>query len=241
MNDQVQHAAVPAVTDRAAWQAQLDELLVREKAHTREGDAIAAARRRLPMVEVDASVPVTGEHGPVPLLDVFEGRKPADRLLPHVARRQARGRAVRGLHVLQRAGPRAVLPARAGRHLRDVLPGPVRREHRVPRLHGLGHAVVLRRRLRGRAARRALVRHAGVLPARRRPGIRDVLEQRPGRRGVGAQLRAAGHHRLRPAGDSGRTRPRAGPCGSARTAINSAPTGGRPRSGPAWPRAGRTT
>lgn len=39
---------MPEVTDRATWQAQLDELLVREKAHTREGDAIAVARRRLP-------------------------------------------------------------------------------------------------------------------------------------------------------------------------------------------------
>ena len=68
-------AAMPAVTDRAAWQAQLDDLLVREKAHTREGDAIAAARRRLPMVEVDPSVTVIGEHGPVPLADVFEGRR----------------------------------------------------------------------------------------------------------------------------------------------------------------------
>lgn len=38
------------VTDRAAWQAEIDALRVREKAHTREGDAIAAARRRLPMV-----------------------------------------------------------------------------------------------------------------------------------------------------------------------------------------------
>ena len=37
--------ALPAVADRATWQAQLDGLLVREKAHTREGDAIAAARR----------------------------------------------------------------------------------------------------------------------------------------------------------------------------------------------------
>jgi predicted dithiol-disulfide oxidoreductase (DUF899 family) len=64
----------PAVTDRAAWQARLDELLVREKAHTREGDAIAAVRRRLPMVEVDPAIPLTGAHGPVPLLDVFEGR-----------------------------------------------------------------------------------------------------------------------------------------------------------------------
>jgi predicted dithiol-disulfide oxidoreductase (DUF899 family) len=31
-------------------------LRVREKAHTREGDAIAAARRRLPMVEVDGAI-----------------------------------------------------------------------------------------------------------------------------------------------------------------------------------------
>lgn len=68
-------APMPEVTDRAAWQAQLDELRVREKAHTREGDAIAAARRRLPMVEVDATTPLTGEHGPVPLLQVFEGRR----------------------------------------------------------------------------------------------------------------------------------------------------------------------
>ena len=68
-------APMPEVTDRASWQAQLDELLVREKAHTREGDAIAAARRRLPMVEVDAAIPLTGEHGPVPLLQVFEGRR----------------------------------------------------------------------------------------------------------------------------------------------------------------------
>ena len=68
-------APLPAVTDRAAWQAQVDELRVREKAHTREGDAIAAARRRLPMVEVDPSIPVTGDRGEVPLLDVFDGRR----------------------------------------------------------------------------------------------------------------------------------------------------------------------
>jgi predicted dithiol-disulfide oxidoreductase (DUF899 family) len=66
---------LPPVVDRAQWQAQVDELLVREKAHTREGDAIAAARRRLPMVEVDPSVPLTGRDGPIPLIDVFEGRR----------------------------------------------------------------------------------------------------------------------------------------------------------------------
>ena len=66
---------LPDVTDRAAWQAGIDELRVREKAHTREGDRIAAARRRLPMVEVDATIPVVGPDGPVSLLDVFEGRR----------------------------------------------------------------------------------------------------------------------------------------------------------------------
>jgi predicted dithiol-disulfide oxidoreductase (DUF899 family) len=64
----------PRVTDRPSWQQQVDELRLREKAHTREGDAIAAARRRLPMVEVDATTPLLGADGSVPLLDAFEGR-----------------------------------------------------------------------------------------------------------------------------------------------------------------------
>jgi predicted dithiol-disulfide oxidoreductase (DUF899 family) len=67
--------ARPAAVGRATFQAELDKLRVREKAHTREGDAIAAARRRLPMVEVDARLPLTGPGGPVSLLDAFEGRR----------------------------------------------------------------------------------------------------------------------------------------------------------------------
>ncbi|WP_214404678.1 DUF899 family protein [Pseudonocardia lacus] len=65
----------PEVVDRTTWQAEVDRLRAREKAHTRQGDAIAAARRRLPMVEVDASVPLVGPDGPVPLVEVFEGRR----------------------------------------------------------------------------------------------------------------------------------------------------------------------
>jgi len=67
-------SALPAVVDRATWQAELDKLRVREKAHTREGDAIAAARRHLPMVEVDPTITLIGPHGPVTLLEVFEAR-----------------------------------------------------------------------------------------------------------------------------------------------------------------------
>src|SRR5208283_2749884 len=42
---------------------------------TRARVTIAAARRRLPMVEVDGATPLIGERGAVTLLDVFEGRR----------------------------------------------------------------------------------------------------------------------------------------------------------------------
>jgi predicted dithiol-disulfide oxidoreductase (DUF899 family) len=65
----------PAAVDRAAFEAELGTLRVREKTHTREGDAMAAARRRLPMVEVDPSTALTGPNGRLTLLDAFEGRR----------------------------------------------------------------------------------------------------------------------------------------------------------------------
>ena len=65
----------PKVLERSTFQPELDALRVREKAHTREGDAIAAARRRLPMVEVDGATPLIGERGAVTLLDAFDGRQ----------------------------------------------------------------------------------------------------------------------------------------------------------------------
>jgi predicted dithiol-disulfide oxidoreductase (DUF899 family) len=65
---------LPPVADRQTWQAKIDELRVKEKAHTRAGDALAAQRRRLPMVAVDPRTPLLGADGPVPLLDIFDGR-----------------------------------------------------------------------------------------------------------------------------------------------------------------------
>ncbi|MDX1883821.1 DUF899 family protein [Mycolicibacterium sp. 120270] len=73
--DSVNSAPTPAAVDRASFEAEIERLRVREKAHTREGDEIAAARRRLPIVEVDASLQLTGSAGPVTLLDAFEGRR----------------------------------------------------------------------------------------------------------------------------------------------------------------------
>ncbi len=67
--------AAPEIVDRTTFQAELDALRVREKAHSRDGDALAAARRRLPMVEVDGATPLIADRGAVTLLDVFEGRR----------------------------------------------------------------------------------------------------------------------------------------------------------------------
>ena len=84
MNDQksapeseadINQAATPTVVDRATFQAELDALRSQEKSYTHAGDAIAAARRRLPMVEIDATVGLKGSEGPVTLLDAFEGRR----------------------------------------------------------------------------------------------------------------------------------------------------------------------
>jgi predicted dithiol-disulfide oxidoreductase (DUF899 family) len=63
---------LPTVVDAQTWQRQLDELRVREKAATRELDAIAAQRRRMPMVKMPEYT-LEGEEGPVRLADVFGG------------------------------------------------------------------------------------------------------------------------------------------------------------------------
>jgi hypothetical protein len=87
---------VPQVVDRSRFQAELDALRVREKAHTHEGDLIAAARHRLPMVEMDPSITLIGPNGPLTLLDAFEGRRRSLRTIscgtPAIRRRSsARG------------------------------------------------------------------------------------------------------------------------------------------------------
>ena len=62
--------ALPPVVDADVWQRELDALRAREKASTRELDAIAAQRRRLPMV-VMPDYTLEGVDGPIRLFDVF--------------------------------------------------------------------------------------------------------------------------------------------------------------------------
>src|SRR5919107_4366591 len=70
--DVITTSALPPVVDADTWRRELDALRVREKAATRELDAIAAQRRRLPMVELP-DYTLDGEDGPTRLVDVFDG------------------------------------------------------------------------------------------------------------------------------------------------------------------------
>ncbi|MGB8403253.1 MAG: DUF899 family protein [Mycobacterium sp.] len=65
--------ALPPVVDPDTWRTALDDLRRREKAATRELDAIAAQRRRLPMVQLP-DYTLNGADGPVRLADIFDGR-----------------------------------------------------------------------------------------------------------------------------------------------------------------------
>jgi predicted dithiol-disulfide oxidoreductase (DUF899 family) len=66
---------MPSVVSPREWEAARQELLVKEKELTRVRDALAAARRRMPMTVVDKTYRFEGPHGPATLLDVFQGRR----------------------------------------------------------------------------------------------------------------------------------------------------------------------
>jgi predicted dithiol-disulfide oxidoreductase (DUF899 family) len=66
--------ALPQVVSAAQWQTARDALLVEEKQATRALDALAAKRRRLPMVAFDKPYVFEGPDGSASLADLFEGR-----------------------------------------------------------------------------------------------------------------------------------------------------------------------
>ena len=66
---------LPPIVTPADWQTVRDELMAEEKEATRALDALAAKRRRLPMVRVDKEYVFEGPDGPATLADLFEGRR----------------------------------------------------------------------------------------------------------------------------------------------------------------------
>jgi predicted dithiol-disulfide oxidoreductase (DUF899 family) len=59
---------------REEWAAAREELLAREKEHTRLGDELARRRRELPWVRVDKDYRFDTEQGPQTLAELFDGR-----------------------------------------------------------------------------------------------------------------------------------------------------------------------
>ena len=169
------------------------------------------------MVEVAADSPLLGPHGPVTLLDAFEGRR---QLIAYYFMwwpgRPAAEQCEGCTWVMSHVGELAYL------HSRDITFAVLCQGRNTA--YGPGDAQTsydesLRYRtfmgwdmpwysaqpsldtlLVGPRARSI---PPGVLPARWRPGLRDVLDQTSWCRGAGLQLRAHGPHRVRQAGELG--------------------------------------
>src|SRR5579859_350068 len=65
----------PPIVSPEAWNAARQQMLVKEKAHMRAGDALAAERRRMPWMAIEKAYEFEGPNGKVGLLDLFEGRR----------------------------------------------------------------------------------------------------------------------------------------------------------------------
>ena len=66
---------LPEVVSEQEWKQAHERLLAKEKEHMRAGDALAAERRRQPMVEISQEYRFEGPDGERSLLDLFEGRR----------------------------------------------------------------------------------------------------------------------------------------------------------------------
>jgi predicted dithiol-disulfide oxidoreductase (DUF899 family) len=65
----------PQVVSAEQWEEARQQLLVKEKQHTRARDALAAERRRMPMVAVEKAYSFEGPEGKLSLVDLFDGRR----------------------------------------------------------------------------------------------------------------------------------------------------------------------
>jgi predicted dithiol-disulfide oxidoreductase (DUF899 family) len=65
---------VRRIVPPAEWRRARAAMTAKEKAHMRNGDALAAARRRMPWMRIDKDYAFEGRHGRARLVDLFEGR-----------------------------------------------------------------------------------------------------------------------------------------------------------------------
>lgn len=65
----------PPIVSAEEWKAAWEQLHMKEKAHSRARDALAAERRRMPWLAVEKEYAFIGPEGKVGLLDLFDGRR----------------------------------------------------------------------------------------------------------------------------------------------------------------------
>jgi len=70
-----QKSALPAIVSLEEWQFAHQEFLKKEKQFTHTRDALAAQRRRLPMVRIEENYIFDAPDGKVSLWDLFDGRR----------------------------------------------------------------------------------------------------------------------------------------------------------------------
>jgi predicted dithiol-disulfide oxidoreductase (DUF899 family) len=66
---------LPPVVSHRQWESAIEKLRVKEKEATRAREALAAERRRLPMVRIEKDYVLEGPAGKARLADLFEGRR----------------------------------------------------------------------------------------------------------------------------------------------------------------------
>lgn len=71
----VSDSALPPVVSEQEWEAAHEALLIKEKELTRAHAALAAERRKMPMVRVDKDYRFVGPDGEAGLPDLFDGRE----------------------------------------------------------------------------------------------------------------------------------------------------------------------
>ena len=192
----------PPIVTPQEWEAARLELLVEEKQLTRDRDALAAKRRRMPWLAVEKEYRFEGPDGPASLLDLFDGRR---QLIVYQAFFEP------GVHgwpdhacVGCRTWPtRSPTPPTSTRATRRSCSSraPRRPTSSTSRRGWLGaHPVVhAHRRLRRRLRRRRVARHQRLDP-RRRPDLPHLPRQQPRRRDDGQHVELPRHHRARAPG-----------------------------------------
>ena len=192
----------PEIVTRDEWLAARKELLAQEKELTRQRDELNAARRRLPMVEINKDYRFDGPGRRGRAADLFEGRRPA--AVYHFMWLVRRGRGL----------PVVLLP---------------RRQHRRrPHLHARDTSLALVARgpfAESTATAGAWAGRCPLLVARQRLQLRLPRHRRP-RRGAGRiQLSRRGRpHQADPPGRAGRASSPARARSSARATASSTPT-----------------